>query len=195
MGYFYFSLLCILWIYLFLFNEVAPPPLPSLTTATPRTPSAVSPCPKYCVAALTHPGVHSRALSGNASSSSARDLGSEAVVRAFATRALERAASVPAPAATPESSVPGPGGGGGGAGFGPSPRVQELLSKLKAFMEARVMPAEAAFVAHGRGADRSAVPLGGSSARWKRVGRRLHLRRTTQEQTLSIVASEALSLW
>eukprot|EP00193_Tetraselmis_chui_P010440 CAMPEP_0177773512 /NCGR_PEP_ID=MMETSP0491_2-20121128/12917_1 /TAXON_ID=63592 /ORGANISM="Tetraselmis chuii, Strain PLY429" /LENGTH=394 /DNA_ID=CAMNT_0019291637 /DNA_START=181 /DNA_END=1361 /DNA_ORIENTATION=- len=35
-------------------------------------------------------GVHSRALSGNASASSALDLGSETVVRAFAKKALER---------------------------------------------------------------------------------------------------------
>lgn len=105
-------------------------------------------------------GVGARAAQGNASSSIAAQVGSDAVVRSLAQKGLQLA-GVPLPArqqpAVAATSTSGGNGGGGqqppggssaaaaaGAvtlGLGPSPRVRQLLQKLHRFMRDHVYPA------------------------------------------------------
>ena len=101
-------------------------------------------------------GVHSRALSGNASSSHALELAGHDVVRALAACALRRIsdafdASLSAPLVSAENGEQPVSEDHGGSGFGPSPRVRALKAKLVAFMNDHVYPAETTLFAHSKG--------------------------------------------
>jgi len=98
-------------------------------------------------------GVQARAMSGNASSSSALELANIGVVKALACCALERCSMDAAPASV--SPLPGPlVGAPGSAGFSPTPRVQRLLATLRSFMETRIYPAEKTMWEHAHSSNR-----------------------------------------
>lgn len=113
-------------------------------------------------------GVRARAAAGNASSSTA------AMAGTFATALSQRAAHFAgcatetgqpvvsmtpsaAAAAAEVSTVPAQAPGGSVALVTPSPRVAPILARLRAFMDSRIFPAEAALVAHARGDSRWSV--------------------------------------
>jgi acyl-CoA dehydrogenase len=110
-------------------------------------------------------GVQARARLGNASSASAAAVASDAVLLALAKTALgvisNSSGATPAagPAAGPSPASASEGATSGGFHIdGLSPRVRDLRARLLRFMEAHVYPAEAAFEAHGSGADRWSIP-------------------------------------